>query len=255
MNRISNSNRRNHHIELVQDTLATLDPQDVIFESPVDFVKRRIPELKKEHGNFDAVVALSHMRMPSDIALANDAGPDKDYGVDILFGGHDHHYEDTIVNGVRVLNSGADFKTYTVVEAQGRSEDTGALVTTSRRVDVGPNDEPDEGVLESIRHYKETVDESMDTVVGRTKVDLDARFAEVRRRETNVANFLAELMARATGADVAILNAGTIRADRFVEKGEMTMRDLCDLLPMAGELLPSNPFARMQAGRAGELYF
>ena len=70
----------------------------------------------------------------------------------------------------------------------------------------------------------------MDMVVSRTKVWLDARFAKVRRKETNGSNFLAELMARATGADVALLNAGSIRADRFLEKGEMTMRDLCDLL-------------------------
>lgn len=215
------------------DTLATLDPQDVIFEEPSDFVKRRIPELKDEHGPFDAVIAVTHMRMPNDNALANEAGG-KD-GVDIILGGHDHHYEDIVTNNVRVLNSGADFKSFTVVDVRGRDAQSGALETNSRRVDITSDDVPDEDVVKSIAQYKEEVDKNMDVVVGRTKVQLDARFAEIRCRETNIGNFLAELMTRATGADIALLNAGTIRADRFLEKGVMTMRDLCDLLPMADE--------------------
>ncbi|KAL7533326.1 hypothetical protein ACHAXR_005170 [Thalassiosira sp. AJA248-18] len=213
------------------DTLATVDPSDVIFEEPADFVKRRVPQLKAEHGPFDAIVAVSHMRMPNDLALAQKAGVDAtDARVDIILGGHDHHYEDIVENGVRVLNSGVDFKSFSVIDVTGRNPDTNALETTCRRVDVTPEDKPDEELLASIVQYKEMVDQSMDVVVGRTKVTLDARFAEIRRRETNISNFLAELMTRGTGADVAILNAGSIRADRFVEKGELTMKDLCDLL-------------------------
>lgn len=218
------------------DTLATIDPGDVVFEPPADYVRRRLPELRAEHGPFDAVVAVTHMRMPNDIELATEAGPDNG-GVDIVLGGHDHHYEDVLTeNGVRVLNSGSDFRSYTVVDVRGRHDSdssgaAGALDTASRRVDVNAEDDaPDESVAETIRGFKDEVDQRMDVVVGRSKVRLDARFAEIRRRETNVSNFLAELMTRATGADVALLNAGSIRADRFLEKGEMSMRDLCDLL-------------------------
>jgi len=225
------------------DTLASLDPSDIIFESPSDYVKRRVPQLIEECGPFDMVVAVTHMRMPNDIALANECGrggggKDGEGGfIDIVLGGHDHHYEDIITNDVRILNSGADFKSYTVVDVHGRSNVTNALETSSRRVDITSNDKPDVDVVQSIQQYKEAVDASMDIVVGRTKTTLDARFGEIRRRETNISNFLAELMTRGTGADVAILNAGSIRADREVEGGELVMRDLCDLLPMADELM------------------
>ena len=53
-----------------QETLATLDPGEIIFEAPVDYVRRRLPELRAEHGPFDAVVAVMHMLMPNDLALA-----------------------------------------------------------------------------------------------------------------------------------------------------------------------------------------
>eukprot|EP00581_Thalassiosira_minuscula_P015309 CAMPEP_0183720282 /NCGR_PEP_ID=MMETSP0737-20130205/12943_1 /TAXON_ID=385413 /ORGANISM="Thalassiosira miniscula, Strain CCMP1093" /LENGTH=564 /DNA_ID=CAMNT_0025950127 /DNA_START=41 /DNA_END=1735 /DNA_ORIENTATION=- len=216
------------------EIMPSLDPQDVIFEPPIDFVKRRIPELKAEHGPFDAVVALTHMRMPNDIALANEVGGID--GVDIVLGGHDHHYEDIVSNNVRILNSGTDFHNYTIVEVQGRDASGKFLETTTRRVDVGKNDPPDEGVVEAIQQYRDAVESQMDMVIGRAKVALDARFSQIRTKETNVGNFLAELMVRATGADVALFNSGTIRADRILEKGEMTLRDLCELLPESGEL-------------------
>ena len=93
------------------------------------------------------------------------------------------------------------------------------MKTTARRVDVTKEHVPDEALTEAIRGFRETIENSMDIVLGRSKVMLDARFSEIRTKETNVSNFLAELMTRATGANIAILNAGTIRADRFVEPG------------------------------------
>lgn len=208
-----------------------MDPSDVEFEPPIDFVKRRVPELKDQLGPFDAVVACNHMRMPNNIALAKEA-----IGLlDIILGGHDHHYEYLVVDGIPILNSGVDFKTYSIVDVKGRDSSSGLLETTCQRVDVKPEDDPDEEVLNSIQQYKDEVYQSMDNVVGRTKVRLDARFSEIRTKETNISNFLAELLTRSTGADIALFNAGTIRADRFIEKGDMTVKDLCDLLPIMGK--------------------
>jgi hypothetical protein len=54
-----------------------------------------------------------------------------------------------------------------------------------------------------------------------------------RTKESNVGNFICELMTRATGADIALINAGTFRADCFLGKddGVLTEKDLCALLP------------------------
>lgn len=205
------------------DTLSTIDAGDIIFEEPVDYVNRRIPELQEQFGPFDAIIALTHMRMPMDYALAENGG------VDIVLGGHDHHYEDTIVNDIRVLNSSTDFKSYTLIDLVGRN-DVGKMETTSRRVDITPEDVPDPEIALVIKAFDEEVNQGMDTVVGRTKVRLDARFLTIRTKETNIGNFLAEVMARATSADVAILQAGAIRANRFIEPGVIKAGDINDLL-------------------------
>ena len=205
------------------DSLSSVDPGNITFEHPWDYVKRRVPEIQAEFGPFDMVLAATHMRMPNDIKLAEHGG------VDIILGGHDHHYEDIVVNDIRILNSSTDFKAFTVVDVNGRNGN-GSLDTTARRLKVEAGEEPDQQLADEISGFQAMVNESMNEVVGKSKVRLDARFSEVRTKETNIGNFLAELMARSTGADIGFLNSGTIRADRFVEPGQLIMKDLCDLL-------------------------
>jgi len=56
-------------------------------------------------------------------------------------------------------------------------------------------------------------------------VPLDARSAENRTRETNAGNFIADAFRRALGADVALLNGGSIRADELIAPGQLTLRE------------------------------
>lgn len=191
-----------------------------------------------EH-KIDSVIAMSHMRMPNDYRLAEQCGG----YIDILLGGHDHHYEDTVKNNIRILNSGTDFGDFSVVQVSGRNmgiklENGGVLLnpleTTCRRVTVDQSSsDEDPEMVEALKDVQTKLAANMDKVIGSTKVDLDARFSEIRTKETNVSNFVAQIMTRSTGADVAILNAGTLRADRIIPKGPLTVRDLCDILPMA----------------------
>ncbi|CAL1165957.1 unnamed protein product [Cladocopium goreaui] len=68
------------------------------------------------------------------------------------------------------------------------------------------------------------------------EVDLDSRFASIRTQETNLGNFVVDVMRYAMKADVAMLNSGTLRADAIIEKGDIKVRDLVNLLPMLDEL-------------------
>lgn len=173
--------------------------------------------------------------MNNDYELVAACGPKEGAAsIDLVLGGHDHHYEDKVENGVRVLNSAADFKAFTVIDVSGRDSD-GSLVSETKRVDITKDIPECEEVVEAISGFEEMVNDSMDCIVGRTKVPLDAQFESIRTKETNVANFFAECMWRATSADITLFPAGMIRADRIVEKGTLLMRDICELLPIADE--------------------
>jgi 5'-nucleotidase len=138
------------------------------------------------------------------------------------------------------LNSGTDFSDFTAIRIEGRESQvidasTGMyypLKTVSTRYQIS-NDMPEDSEIAAIvKAIQSDVQKSMNSVVGTSKVDLDARFSQIRTKETNVANFLASVMARATDADIALLNSGSIRADRILPKGDIRMSDLADLVPM-----------------------
>jgi len=50
--------------------------------------------------------------------------------------------------------------------------------------------------------------------LGEFQVDLDGRFSSIRASETNLGNFVTDIMVAALNADFALLNSGTLRSDQ-----------------------------------------
>ena len=64
----------------------------------------------------------------------------------------------------------------------------------------------------------------MKEVIGELDCELEGRFSELRTKETNLGNLITDIMRRATRADVALLNSGTMRSDTVHEAGEFKMK-------------------------------
>jgi 5'-nucleotidase len=250
-------------------TLATVDPELVVFEDPKECGRRLAAALKAGATPCDIVIALTHQRMPNDRALALAVD-----GIDLVLGGHDHDYASDLSLGpdhAPVVKSGSDFRTLsrlTVTRASSSSSPppppplppaalpapplpssaptwvpapvlVGTAVTPGSRFSVRVerfdvhSSIPDDPVLaEAVRGYAGLLGKKLDAIVGLSRVPLDARFASVRTSETAVGNFVVDLMRQVTGADVAVLNSGTLRADTLMPPGPLRMRDLVALLPM-----------------------
>lgn len=89
---------------------------------------------------------------------------------------------------------------------------------------------PDEELKKKLDKFVKTIDDKMGKVLGHFSCDLDGRFASIRKYETNLGNFVTDIMLASTHADLAILNSGTLRSDRVHPKGKFTMRDLFNIL-------------------------
>jgi 5'-nucleotidase len=72
---------------------------------------------------------------------------------------------------------------------------------------------------------------SLELTVGHTEVELDLKSENVRTKETNMGDFIADAFRQAIGSDVALINGGSIRADTTVEPGVLTKRDVLSILP------------------------
>jgi len=88
----------------------------------------------------------------------------------------------------------------------------------------------DPAVAELVRAYARRLDRELDVVVGRTTVPLDAT-RRLRAAETNLGNFVADVVRAHTGAQVALVNGGGIRTDSTVPAGPLTRRTVRGLLP------------------------
>ena len=69
------------------DTLSTINPEEVTYTDFVEAGTMLARELKK-NKNCEIVIALTHMRTPNDVRLAENVAE-----IDMILGGHDHIYE------------------------------------------------------------------------------------------------------------------------------------------------------------------
>lgn len=198
-------------------------PPDLKFIEPSVRVKELAPGLRK--AGAEIIVVVSHMREPNDVRLAEEIPEGL---VDVILGGHDHHYAHQIINGVHILRSGCDFKQLSYLELYRK--DSKWLVNIWRR-DITTDITPDPDTVKLVDKLTEGPKAKLETPIGRTKVPLDARFSVVRCKESNLGNFVCDLMRYYYSSDCAIMPAGTIRGDQIYPPGTVTLGDLVNCFP------------------------
>lgn len=75
-------------------------------------------------------------------------------------------------------------------------------------------------------------DGKLQEVLGTFTVPLEGRFANIRKGETNLGNWVCDVVLAATNADCVILNSGTFRSDMVHAAGNFTLGDLVHVIPM-----------------------
>ncbi|XP_065570879.1 mannosylglucosyl-3-phosphoglycerate phosphatase-like isoform X2 [Artemia franciscana] len=210
------------------DTLSTINPDQVIFSDYIQIAKELSTQLKTTQG-CDFVIALTHMRTPNDLRLA-----EANTGVDLILGGHDHVFESIKVNDTYVIKSGTDFRQLSKISVRFAGSKSEISI---EQVDITAKYYEDEELSKELESFTGEVQGKMDEVLAHFSVPLDGRFSSIRTQETNLGNFICDVMLSSLESDVAILNSGTLRSDRLHDAGNFTFRDLRTILPMMDPLL------------------
>jgi 5'-nucleotidase / UDP-sugar diphosphatase len=91
---------------------------------------------------------------------------------------------------------------------------------------------PDPETMAMVEDYQKQLDNELNVVIGKTTNGLDSRRNVVRTQEAAIGNLIADAMRDVTGADVAIMNGGGIRADKEYPAGsDITRKDVLSELP------------------------
>lgn len=210
-----------------REWLATINslPPDLIYKSATATAKELVPQLREQGA--EMVICLSHMREPNDNKLAEQT----DGLIDIILGGHDHYYSHSLIKGTHVLRSGTDFKQLSYIEARRERDDAGRWDFDIWRRDVTSDVAEDERAAKLVGELTSKLQKSLSRPVGWTAVPLDARFSTVRTRESNLGNFVCDVMRRHHNADCTIMASGTIRGDQVYPPGVVRVKEITTCFP------------------------
>ncbi|MFD0714582.1 choice-of-anchor I family protein [Paenibacillus sp. GCM10027626] len=224
-----------------EDTAETSSPgKNVAFNEAAAAAEKTVAELK--NAGIDVIIALSHLGYGRDKELAG-----KVKGIDLIVGGHTH----TQLNAPEVVDH--DGEPTVIVQANewgkflGRVDLTidehGVVQTEGDQLQgsllpVNATVAEDEAARQLLAPYNAELEELKKQVVGKTAVVLNGERKDVRSRETNLGNFIADGMLawgkEKKGADIALMNGGGIRAS--IDEGEITMGELRTVMPFGNTL-------------------
>ncbi|KAI0012584.1 Metallo-dependent phosphatase [Xylariaceae sp. FL0662B] len=210
-----------------REWLATINslPPDLIYRSATETAKELVPQLRAEGA--EIVIALTHMREPNDNKLAEQT----DGLIDIILGGHDHYYSHSIIKGTHVLRSGTDFKQLSYLEGRRRTDGSGRWDVDITRRDITSAIPQHEPTVKLVENLTASLKATLQKPVGYTVAPLDARFRTVRLKESNIANWVCDIMRHYYGGDCSIMASGTVRGDQVYPPGPILLKDIMNCFP------------------------
>jgi 2',3'-cyclic-nucleotide 2'-phosphodiesterase (5'-nucleotidase family) len=221
-------------IGIFGDTIPT-DAQYAEFADPIETARALTADLRAQGA--EVVVGLTHLNAADDrklLEILGDAGPD------LIVGGHDH--EKMVIQagpaGKRLaLKADADARTVSVIrlslDRNGRLD-----VAHDFRTLSGVNPKPDPDTLSLVgdwqaKHEQEFCAQAkaspgcLGELYGSTRTLLEAEETKIRRQETSLGDWVADLMKKEMepcGAQVAFINSGSLRLNQDLPAGTRITR-------------------------------
>lgn len=216
-------------IPVAQDTSPSVASTGDLKFQPTVATAIKAAKAAREDGA-DIVVGVVQTDMDNDRKLL------KSHAFDVILSGDDHSYA-TAYDGITAyVETSIDGQflspvdlNITVGEKDGKR--TIAWTPAFRFIDTA-DVTPDPETQAMVDKLSAGLDATLNVEIGTTETPLDSRRNVVRAEESAMGNLIADAMRDATGADVAIMNGGGIRADRTYDAGtKLTRRDILTELP------------------------
>jgi 5'-nucleotidase len=192
---------------------------------PLEAAATYLPVLKQEGAQI--IVALTHLTFSDDRRLAA-RFPD----IDVIVGGHEHYPITAIEDRTLISKAGSDGRFVARIDVDRTTNGTAQRFFELMPIDDSiPHEASTKAVVDA---YEARLGAALEVVVGTSTVPLDAETLRLRAAETNLGNLVADVMRAEVGADVTIVNAGSVRGDRVYPAGPLNRRTLVAIHPFNG---------------------
>ncbi|MGH7528528.1 MAG: bifunctional metallophosphatase/5'-nucleotidase [Gemmatimonadales bacterium] len=177
----------------------------------------------------DLIVGLTHQTVEADRNLLS-----HEPRLDLILGGHEHEAHDSVVSGRHVLKADANARSAqfaTLWGGKGEWRQAVGLVPIDSRL-------PDDSTVAPVAAaWADSLRRRLgpERTLGTTAMPIDARDAVSRRQESPLGDLVADAVRAGTGADVALVNAGSMRLDDVIPPGPVTNYQLESIFLFADE--------------------
>jgi len=179
--------------------------------------------MKELRNKADLIIFLSHIGHHADRKLA-----EKIKGIDVIIGGHSHTKieKPVLINETIIVQAWEHGKALGVLDLtliDGKITKFDGYLKKIIPEEINENI----SIKAIVDKYNEIVDSVLNEKICIAQTDLDG--GNVRKRETNLGNLVADIIRQTAETDVAIINAGGLRAS--IKKGDVTVKDVYSVLP------------------------
>lgn len=193
---------------------------DLEFLDPIKVTREIVEKLEDK---VDTIVLLAHIGTEEEKRLFDSIS-----GITISVSAHTHEERHEVnEDGVILVDSGAYGTVLGRLDVALKNEE----ITNHRHqfIAIDSTIANCEKVEKVLNPFREKLDDKLSAVIGETTILLDGERANVRSRETNMGNLVADVLRQETDADIAIQNGGGIRAN--IEVGKITLDQIFTVLP------------------------
>jgi 2',3'-cyclic-nucleotide 2'-phosphodiesterase (5'-nucleotidase family) len=216
-----------HKVGLFGLTLEGGYPSYVRCSNPDTAAHRVIETLGSEGA--DLIVGLTHQTMAADRNLLI-----QEPKLDLILGGHEHEALDSVVSGRHAVKADANAETAQFVTLWGGK---GSWRQAVGQVVINNTLPADTGVARVIARWNDSLQQQLGPShpVGNTSVWIGPSSGVARQKESVLGDLVTDAMRAGTGADVALLNSGTLRLDHPIKPGPITNHELEAIFPFADQ--------------------
>ena len=216
-------------VPVAQDTSPTVaSTGDLVFSNTVETAIAAAKQARADGA--DLVVGVVQTDMTNDIQLI------RSHAFDVVLSGDDHSYGTSYDGVTAYVETSVDARHLSPVDLMvDVTENDGKRSvkwTPSFRFIDTATVTPDPETQALVDKYQADLDATLNVEIGVTETAMDSRRNVVRGEESAMGNLITDALRAMTGADVALMNGGGIRADRTYDAGtKLTRRDILTELP------------------------
>lgn len=203
--------------------------EGLIFLDPLQAAKQAVGSLREE--GCDLIIALVHLGSDESAVLKSEDIAAQVEGISAVIDGHSHRLLDQEVNGIPLVAAGeyGQHLGRLVLHVEDRQVTSYSNSMLDKAALAELNITPPPATAELIAQIEASQAAVLEQVVGHTPIELLGEKAIVRIQETNLGNLTADALLFAAEADIALMNAGNIRAT--IPAGDITQAQILSVFP------------------------